>query len=228
MVAKQATPPAGRREQNKTRRREQILDATRRLLREHAADDVSVEDIAELAEVAPATVYNLLGPRDAIWAALIHDVLDELERELARLGDSDPITRATAVISVSVRLFAADANVHRQALLRMHTLPGGRSALRHNPVELQITAMQDGIDAGVLGDSLSAEQLGQQIFLSYNGALHFWTMGALSASDFERLALHGLFSVLAAAATDDTRSRFIEELRALGHNLGRPRSREHA
>ena len=215
----------GLRELNKTRRREQILEATRKLLRKQPADEISVEEIAELAEVAPATVYNLLGPRDSIWAALIDDVLDELSVELARLPDDDPIARAHAVITISVKLFAADAKVHRQALLHRHTVAGGRGALRHNPVELQIAAMQNAIDTGVLGDSLSAEQLGQQIFASYNGALHFWTMGVLSARDFERLALHGLYCVLAAAATTETRPRFIEELQELGHHLGRRRSK---
>ncbi len=228
MVAKQATRPTELREQNKSRRRTQILDATRQLLRKHAADEVSIEEIAELAEVAPATVYNLLGPRDAIWAALVGDVIDDLEHELARLGDKNPITIAEAVITISVKLFAADANVHRQALLHLHALPGGRGALRHNPVELQIAAMQNAIDAHILDTSLSADQLGQQIFTSYNGALHFWTMGGLSAGGFERLALHGLYSVLAAAATAKTRPRFIEALRELGRDLGGRRRVGHA
>lgn len=219
MVAKQATRSGGLRERNKSRRRQQILDATRRLLRRRPADEVSVEEIAELAEVAPATVYNLLGPRDAIWAALISDVIDELSKELDRLPDNDPIARAHAVITISVRLFAADSKVHQQALLHRHALPGGRSAPRHNPVVLQIDAMRDAIDAGTLVKELTPEQLGHQIFASYNGALYFWTMGGLSAAEFERLALHGLYSVLAAAATDEARPRFLSELRRLGRGL---------
>ena len=220
MVSRQAeTRPPGLRELNKTRRRNQILDATRRLLRHRPADGVSVEEIAELAEVAPATVYNLLGPRNAIWTALIDAVLDELSEELDRLPDSDPIARAHAVITISVKLFAADPKVHRQALRHRHTVPGGRSALRHNPVALQIEAMRDAIHAGTLEDELTPEQLGQQIFASYNGALHFWTMGSLSAPEFERLALHGLYCVLAAAATEMTRPRFLSELQRLGRGL---------
>lgn len=220
MVTKLAARrPSGLRELNKTRRRNQILDATRRLLRRHPAVEVSVEQIAELAEVAPATVYNLLGPRNAIWAALIDDVLDELSEELDQLPDSDPIARAKAVITISVKLFAADPKVHRQALLHLHTQPTGRNALRHNPVTLQIDAMRHAIDAGTLEDALTPEQLGQQIFASYNGALHFWTTGTLSATTFERLALHGLYSVLAAAATNETRPRFLSELQRLGRSL---------
>ena len=114
-------------------------------------------------------------------------------------------------------------NIHSDIQIANRVIPGGRSALRHNPVELQIAAMRDAIEIGILGDGLSAQQLGQQIFASYNGALHFWTMGGLSADEFERLALHGLYSVLAAAATDETRPRFVGELRTLGHNLGGPR-----
>jgi AcrR family transcriptional regulator len=35
---------------------------------------VSVEAIAELAEVSPATVYNLVGRRDQLYAALLGDL----------------------------------------------------------------------------------------------------------------------------------------------------------
>ena len=219
MVAKQTARPEGLREHNKSRRRKQILDATRRLLRRRPANEVSIEEIAELAELAPATVYNLLGSRNAIWAALIDDVLDQLSEELAQLPDSDPIARAHAVITISVRLFAADPKVHRQALLHRHTVSGGRDAIRHNPVTLQIDAMRDAIDAGTLENNLTPDQLGQQVFVSYNGALHFWTMGGLSVTEFERVALHGLYTVLAVAATDETRPHFTRELRKLGRGM---------
>lgn len=214
---------SGLRELNKSRRRKQILDATRQLLRRLPADEVSVETIAELAQVAPATVYNLLGPRDAIWTALIDDVLDGLDEELERLPDNDPIARAHAVITISVKLFAADPKVHREALLHRHALPRGHSASHHNPVALQIEAMRDAIGANTLESTLTPEQLGQQVFASYNGALYFWINERISASEFERLALHGLYSVLAAAATEKTRPHFLQELQTLGRSLSRQR-----
>lgn len=61
------TAEGGLREQHKARRRMRILEATRELLRHGPDSVISAERIAERAEVAPATVYNLIGPRDKIW-----------------------------------------------------------------------------------------------------------------------------------------------------------------
>ena len=63
--------PGGLRERNRERRIAQILEATRELLREAPHESPSVERIAQRAEVAPATVFNLIGPRESIWAALV-------------------------------------------------------------------------------------------------------------------------------------------------------------
>ena len=209
-------PGPGLRELHKSRRRGRILDASRELIRSSSIDQVSIDQIAAVADVAPATVYNLLGPRAAIWAALIDDVLDELDERLTRLAGDDPVAMARAVITESVQLFAADPEVHRQALLHLRAEPEGGRALRHNPVELQIEAMRGAIHAGLLERTLTPEQLGRQIFASYNGALYFWAARGLSEREFERLALHGLYTVLAAAATDATRALFISKLRTLG------------
>ena len=60
---------ASLRERQKQRRRAQILEAARTLLRERAADAIGVDQVAELAEVSVATVYNLVGNRAQLWAA---------------------------------------------------------------------------------------------------------------------------------------------------------------
>ena len=51
---------SGLREASKATRRNAILDATAALLRERSFDEVTVEEIASLASVAPATVDNLI------------------------------------------------------------------------------------------------------------------------------------------------------------------------
>lgn len=45
-------------EKNKRRRAEQVLDAAQELFRERGYEATRIERIAELASVAPATVYN--------------------------------------------------------------------------------------------------------------------------------------------------------------------------
>ena len=55
----------GLRERNKAKRREAIVDSALALLRQHELHEVSIERVAAGAEVSPATVYNLVGGREA-------------------------------------------------------------------------------------------------------------------------------------------------------------------
>jgi len=73
----------GRREQNKRRTRRRLLDAARQLFAERGVPGTTVEDIAELAEVSRATLFNYFPGKGALVTAL-HDCHMEM---LARLVD---------------------------------------------------------------------------------------------------------------------------------------------
>jgi len=58
-AARAEGPPPGLRERGKRRRTERILDAGLDLLREDPQGNLTVERIADRAEVSPMTVFNL-------------------------------------------------------------------------------------------------------------------------------------------------------------------------
>ena len=68
----------GLRERNKRTRTGRILQATRELLRERDAQTLTLEQIADRAEVAPGTVFNLVGPRERLFAALIDQAHEQI------------------------------------------------------------------------------------------------------------------------------------------------------
>jgi AcrR family transcriptional regulator len=80
--------PLGLRERGKRRRTDRILDAALTLLREDPGQNLTVERIAERAELAPMTVYNLVGTRDQKWTELVD--------RTARAPLSDPVRWADA------------------------------------------------------------------------------------------------------------------------------------
>ena len=86
------------------RRLARIEEATRQLLREHESTEVSVADIADLAEVSVATIYNLVGPRDRILASVLNGYVTRLA---ANLTDRPPTTGVLAT-AVSVYMAAVD------------------------------------------------------------------------------------------------------------------------
>ena len=208
----------GVRDLNQSKRRDAILDAAVALLSERANDEVSTEEIAALAGVAPATVYNLVGTRDEVVTALVARVLSRLADSIADLDPGDPIAAAQLVVDQTVAAFVANSNAFRQVIAMAQ-----RSAANHSfgvdPSEFQVAAMRRAQQLGIIRDDLDAAAIGRQVFLSYTGAMTLWSAGRLDDAGFGTAARHGLVTALAAAATDAHRQRFLDELRDVGADL---------
>src|SRR5581483_517922 len=104
-----ASKPPGLRERGKQRRSERILDAALQLLREDPGQNLTIDRIAERAEVAPMTVYNLVGTRDQIWTALVHRALQGIDPH--SITAADPQERARRIVDAYIRVLRADAAV---------------------------------------------------------------------------------------------------------------------
>ena len=61
-MMRQTLAVSGLRDLNKAKRRDAILDAALTLLGSRDSNDITTEEIAALAGVSPATVYNLSAP----------------------------------------------------------------------------------------------------------------------------------------------------------------------
>jgi AcrR family transcriptional regulator len=209
---------AGLRDLNKAKRRDAILDATVRLFGQRPAEVVTTEEIAALAGVAPATVYNLIGTRDDVVRAVVARILAELAESLAQLDPTDPIAAAQLVVDQTVAAFVADSAAFRQ-IVRL--APRGSSTRPDlvDPSEFQVAAMRQAQHLGIIRDEVDAGGLGRQIYLSYMGAMNLWSTGRLDDDGFLIAAEHGLFTALAAAAIDGHRQRFIDRMRVLGAAL---------
>lgn len=209
-------PPV--RDLNKAKRRDAILDAAVQLLDERPNDEVSTEQIAALAGVAPATVYNLIGTRDAVVTALVTRVLARLAESIAALPQDDPIGAAELVVDQTVAAFVAHSRAFRQAVAMSQRAASDRS-LGVDPSDFQVAAMRVAQTQGIVRADVDPAALGRQIYLSYTGALALWSAGRLDDAGFATAARHGLFTALAATATDQHRERFLALLLTVGAEL---------
>jgi AcrR family transcriptional regulator len=217
---RQTRTVTGRRDINKAVRRNAILDAAVSLLNQQPSDDISTEEIAALAGVAPATVYNLVGTRDDLVHALVARVLAELGTSLSELDPADPIAAAQLIIDQTVAVFVSDSAAFRQVVaIGQRGLAQRSESL--DPSALQVSAMRRAQELGILRDDIDAAGLARQIFLSYTGAITRWSAGRLDDDGFLIAARSGLFTALAAAAADGHRAPFVERLRMLGAELER-------
>ncbi|WP_434587373.1 TetR/AcrR family transcriptional regulator [Streptomyces sp. A5-4] len=203
------TAEGGLREQHKAQRRLRILDATRELLRDSPESVITTERIAERAEVAPATVYNLIGPRDKIWEALAAAFMDELRRRLAAVGANDP----REVVKSTVQLFVDDPIVSRRTVREWEQ---SGLVLDHSPLTQLRRAMADAQTQGLLRADIHTDALAAAVATSCVGALHQWVAALIDGDQFLARALFALDVALAAAAADPHRDQLLAPLRTRG------------
>jgi AcrR family transcriptional regulator len=195
-----STPVVGLRERHKQQRRERILEATRELLRESPNETPTVERIAELADVSPATVFNLVGPREQQWAALSDALLRELDAGLAFAADENPRERARRIVDEAAKLFIADSAVFRHIVNSW-----GRSGtlLQENPIPHLRAALRRGQETGMLRPDLHINGLAGHIATASGGALRQWAGGQISDAAFRERVRFAVDVVFAASASAD-------------------------
>jgi AcrR family transcriptional regulator len=206
----------GLRERNKSKRRQAILDATVSLLREREFGEVTIEEVAALAEVSPHTVYNLIGTRDELAYALMGRVVRHMATT-APLPDGmpdDPAQGLRAITDHAVDALIAEPNAYRSIVRAVSSLP-------HWPQEgRQPFAVYDRAaclleDAGVLRPGLSHRLVSRHAILGMFGSMMAWARGQSDAR-FRLDCRLNLALVLASTTTGDVCEQAAQEVLRLG------------
>jgi AcrR family transcriptional regulator len=85
-------------------RREQLLEVARALFEVHAYDDVSLESIAEAANVSPALLHHYFGSKRDVFMAVVARAIDGFQAAVSPAygagppGSGDPTTNLRAAI----------------------------------------------------------------------------------------------------------------------------------
>ena len=204
-----SAPPSGLRERHKRERRERILGAIRKLLREHPDETPTVERIAALADLSPASVFNLVGPREQQWAALCDSLLGELDACLGFAVEGDPREQARRIVDETVQLFIADAAVYKHLV---NSWEGSGALLQENPIPRLRDALRRGQTAGMLRPDLHVEALVGHIATASGGALRHWAAGQISDAAFRVRVRFAIDVVFAAGASEDWGAELQEPL----------------
>lgn len=189
-----SSKPVGLRERGKARRTERILDAALQLLREDPEQNLTADRIAERAEVAPMTVYNLVGTREEIWTALVDRALRDLD--VSSITAPDAQERARRIVDAYVRVLRADAPVFT-ALLSGWSSSG--RVLERDPTNALIECLQAAAAAGLLDPEVDIRRHGEVMAAALLGTIHQWTAGILSDRAFPGRARAVVDIVFAAA-----------------------------
>lgn len=188
----------GLRERGKQRRTERILDAALELLREDPGQNLTIDRIAERAEVAPMTVYNLVGTREQIWTALVHRALRGIDP--AAISAPDPHERARRIVDAYVRVLRADAPVFTALLSGWGT---SGQVLQDDPTNALIACLRDAAETGLISADANVRRHGEVLAAGLLGTIHQWTAGLLSDRAFSTRARAVVDVVFAAARSGD-------------------------
>jgi AcrR family transcriptional regulator len=94
------TETVGLRERNKLRRREQITEAALRLFAERGFDGVTIEAIADAADVSRRTFFRYFARKEDVIVAWKQQMADELRAALAeRPGEESPLDAAHGALA---------------------------------------------------------------------------------------------------------------------------------
>ncbi len=95
--------PTSLRERNKQKKRVAIFDATRELLQGELYARMTMEAIAERAEVSVATVYKYFGTKDGLVIELVRGDMEEMLEEVGKIVADPPANLSDAMIALLER-----------------------------------------------------------------------------------------------------------------------------
>ena len=192
------------RERGKARRHAEIVGAAASLWRDQGMANVSLNQIAAAAEVAPQTVYNLIGGLDAIGFAVLKVALENMD-EAYSTATAQGVQFALESARISVGTFTADAGLYRQILVRIPQVLFNGVHLGRDTADIMIKAMNQAYAAGEIYGDIDPERLGRTMYVNYLGALYDWACGDSGDADFLRAAEIAVLAPAAACASDAVR-----------------------
>ena len=202
------------RERGKARRYADIVAAASGLWREHGFESVSLNQIAAAAEVAPQTIYNLIGGLDAVGLAIINVALDKVEAALSA-ATATGVDLALEAARISAQLYIDDAQLYRQVLVRIPRVLFDGTHIGRDAADPAVRAMIQAQAAGQVSASIDPDRLGRVIYSNYLGAIYDWACGDSSDADFLRMSEIGVLGPVVACATGPAHARLSPRLLAL-------------
>jgi AcrR family transcriptional regulator len=209
------------REKQMAARRSRILDAAAVLIRETGGTDFTMVNVADKAEVSPATPYNLFGSKDGLLYALLDRSLDEVFAGAVRFTAASPLERPVEAGDIAARIFARDPVFYRPLFL---VLLGVRDEI-HRPrfMERSLEYWKRSLEAarGALGDARDREHLARALLVHFAGVLELWIHGDLDETGFRAQVSFGTALHLLGFAGGTDRARLLRRIEAAKRRLPR-------
>jgi AcrR family transcriptional regulator len=179
MVETQTTPVEGRRERKKRELRERIYQVARDLFRRNGFAATTVEQIAEAADVAPATFFNHFQSKNGLLREMTFEVFDRLQTLIHEwlLRPGSTRERIDVFIDHAARDIEESRGLAHDVLLelmRTGARPGAAVPYLSRVHEAFVTVIEEGQARGEVRTDLDAMFLAEMVVGSFNAAVINW------------------------------------------------------
>jgi AcrR family transcriptional regulator len=200
-------PPIGRRERRKREVRERIFSAARELFAKQGFQATTVDEIAEQADVAPATFFNHFQSKQALLGLMTGEVFEFLHtltiQHLEGAGSSSEKLRS--FIASAADGISANRGVARDVLLefiRSDASPDGPHPYLQRLIAPFVTLIEEGQSSGEMRTDHNASFLAQMAVGMMNSAITNWLTNPLYPVETGLLeATEFTLSTLSASST---------------------------
>jgi AcrR family transcriptional regulator len=212
------SPLPATRLRNMDARRQRILEQATVLLAAGGLAGLNIRSLATRAGVTVPTIYNLVGGKDHLVAALIESALQGMETALATKPGLRGIARAEAAVHATADLYFADParfGAVFRALQDVQANPGENilGPLFRRAGEVFCLAVREAQQDGDLHGRLAVVPLGHHILHAQVETFRLWGIGALPEAATRARAMYVLYVSLLADATKPMRRILLARLR---------------
>ena len=189
-----------------SRRRERILEAARELIARDGYENLTMRSLAQASGVTVPTIYNLIGNKEAVLGATIHEGTIRFW-EGVQVGE-DPLPILDRIITELLNQPA-----YYRPVLRI-LLNGGASSEMAELDGLFLKHVQDTVagmsERGELEPWVDSAILGERLLSNLYGSTSEWVTGRLSDEALPVAASYDANLTLASVTTGERRKTFLE------------------
>lgn len=141
---------------------ESILDTSKKLFARYGLQKTSVDEVARMARVAKATIYNYFGSKDQVYLEVLRQEMDEILEKTSYLVDQEfsPGDKLTTFVKARFKYMRKAINIlnlDREGIEKL--IPSAeiiRNELFEQEVNIIRSILQEGVEKGVfhLNDAL--------------------------------------------------------------------------
>ena len=174
-----ALPPVGRRERRKLEVRTRIYTVARDLFAKQGFEATTVDEIARVADVAPATFFNHFQSKQALLGLMTGEIFEYLHSMTTEHleGEGSSSEKLRAFISSASEGIAAGRGVARDVLLefmRSDATPNGPHPYLERLFEPFVSLIEEGQREGEMRSDYDAAFLAQMSVGMLNSAITNW------------------------------------------------------